>query len=182
MSCNSIFTPSLSPTVWNHLEVSDRLHGSGVDLQLIFAQCSFQELLVCEFKSHLLESSHSHRGLKLLQGSPHRTAKRGISSVYFNFKTWMLFFDTSVPSFTWRRQHFPPGTQPGCTAVVPAPLLSQHHHTRCLRCAWQRPTVSIKDPKPCCTLSQNVCLCRNSEWRDYLSVHMKSVIAVMVIR
>lgn len=61
------------PTAKTYLEVFDRLHGSSVDLQLVLAMPTFQQFLICELKGDFFVSSHSHRGLKLLEGSPYRT-------------------------------------------------------------------------------------------------------------
>lgn len=58
-------------TAWTHLEVFDRLHGPGVDLQLILAEPPFQQLFVREFKGDFLVSSHGHRGLEFFKGPPH---------------------------------------------------------------------------------------------------------------
>lgn len=66
------------PTGKTHLEVFDRLHGSSVDLQLVLAKRAFQQFLICEFKGDFFVSSHSHGGLKFLEGPPYRTATETI--------------------------------------------------------------------------------------------------------
>lgn len=71
-------TTEKTPTVKTHLEVFDRLHGSSVDLQLVLAKRAFQQFLVCEFKGDFFVSSHSHRGLKFLEGPPYRAATQKI--------------------------------------------------------------------------------------------------------
>ena len=49
-----------------------------MDLQLVLSKPAFQQLLVCEFKGDLFVCSHSHGGLKFLQGPPYRTATETI--------------------------------------------------------------------------------------------------------
>lgn len=66
------------PTGKTHLEVFDRLHGSSVDLQLVFSKSAFQQFLVGEFKRDFFVSSHGHGGLKFLKGPPYRTATETI--------------------------------------------------------------------------------------------------------
>lgn len=70
-----------TPTGRTHLEVFDWLHGASMDLQFVFPVPAFQQLLISEFKSHLLVWCDVDRGLKLLQGPPYRAATHTINIV-----------------------------------------------------------------------------------------------------